>query len=342
LTGAKADVAALAADYTQIRLWGAVFFFGGFAVVGFFRGLGDMMLPMWVTFGQVALNIVLDAAFVFGFGPFPRLGLEGVAWATVLSTIAGTAVYLVAFLRRRNREEHGVLEGLRPRLREALGFLRVGLPIGVSWVLEMIVWTIFTIYAAGLGQAPLAAHNIVMQIVHVSFMPGLALSIAAGTLVGRELGAERPANAARYGWAALGVCLAYMSAMGLLFFALRGPLIGAFAASGAIAEIGRRIILWAAIFQVFDAVGITCGGVLRGAGDTRYPMFVSVVGAWLVFLPAIFLLGTTLGLGIDGAWLGATLFLALIGALLFERFRRGRWKAMRVVDERGPAPAGAA
>ena len=200
----------------------------------------------------------------------------------------------------------------------------------------MIVWTIFTVYAASLGQVSLAANNIVMQIVHVSFMPGLALSIAAGTLVGRELGADRPANAARCGWAAVGVCLAYMGAMGLLFVLLRGPLIGAFAASGSVAEIGRRIIIWAAVFQAFDAVGITGGGALRGAGDTRYPMFVSVVGAWLVFLPAIFLLGTTLGWGIDGAWLGATLFLALVGVLLFERFRRGRWKTMRVVDERGP------
>jgi MATE family multidrug resistance protein len=338
--GAEADVAALAARYCEIRLWGAAAAFAGFAVVSFFRGLGDMLLPMWVTLGQNVLNIALNALFVFGFGPIPPMGLEGVAWATVIATVAGTLVCFAAFLRRAHRTTHGALLDVRPDARKAWAFLRVGLPIGVSWVLEMVVWTVFTIYAATLGKVASAAHNIVMQIVHVSFMPGIAISIAAGTIVGRHLGAGRPDLAERYGWTSLRVCLAYMGGMGLLFFLLRDPLIGSFAASDAVWEVGRRVLVYGAIFQLFDAVGITCGGVLRGAGDTRYPMFVSIAGAWLFFLPLIFVFGTTLGWGIDGAWLGATAFLALIGVLLFDRFRRGKWKTMRVVDPAAAAAAG--
>ena len=329
--GAEADVAVLAARYSEIRLWGAAFAIAGFAVVGFLRGLGEMMVPLWVTLGQNVLNIGLNALFVFGAGPIPRMGLEGVAWATVIATTLGTVAYLAIFLRARYRDEYGTSRGLRPDLSRVAHFVRVGLPIGVSWVLEMAVWTVFTIYAASLGKVSSAAHNIVMQIVHVSFMPGVALSIAAGTLVGRQLGAERPEAAARYGWVTLRVCLAYMGGMGLLFFLLRGPLIGAFAADDAVGDVGRRLIVYAAAFQVFDAIGIVCGGALRGAGDTRYPMVVSIGGAWLCFLPLIFLFGTTAGWGIDGAWLGATLFLALIGVLLLARFRGGRWKKMRVV-----------
>jgi MATE family multidrug resistance protein len=329
--GAEADVAALAARYAEIRLWGAAFAIAGFAVVGFLRGLGEMVAPLWVTLGQNVLNVGLNALFVFGAGPIPRMGLEGVAWATVIATVLGTVAYFAIFLRARYRDEYGTSSGLRPDRSRVARFVRVGLPIGVSWVLEMVVWTTFAIYAASLGKVSSAAHNIVMQIVHVSFMPGVALSVAAGTLVGRLLGAERPDAAARYGWVTLRVCLAYMGGMGLLFFLLRGPLIDAFAADDAVADVGRRLLVYAAAFQVFDAVGIVCSGALRGAGDTRYPMLVSVGGAWLCFLPLIFLFGTAAGWGIDGAWLGATLFLALIGVLMLLRLRGGRWKKMRVV-----------
>jgi MATE family multidrug resistance protein len=125
-----------------------------------------------------------------------------------------------------------------------------------------------------------------------------------------------------------------MGGMGLLFLLLRGPLAAGLGADGAVAELGARIFLFGAAFQLFDAVGIVCGGALRGAGDTRYPMVVSIALSWLVFLPAIWLFGSVLGWGLEGAWLGATLYLAVLAAFLYERFRRGSWKSRRVVERR--------
>lgn len=334
LSGAPGDVAGLAARYVEIRLSASAFTFLSFAVIGFYRGLGQMWLPLWITLGQLAANVVFNAWFAFGWGPVPAMGLEGVAWATSLVTVLGTAGYVAPFLSAGRRRSYGTWRDVAPRLQRMLDFARIGVPVGASWMLEMVVWTVFTIYAATLGKVEGAAHNVVMQVVHVSFLPGIALSVAAATLVGQQLGAERPAMAERYARATLRVCLGYMGGMGLLFLLLRGPLAAALGADGAVAELAARVFLFGAAFQVFDAIGIVCGGALRGAGDTRYPMAVSVALSWLVFLPAIWLFGSQLGWGLEGAWLGATLYLAVLAVFLYERFRRGSWKSRRVVERR--------
>lgn len=332
LSGAPGDVAALAVRYVEIRLYASAAVFLSFSTVGFYRGLGEMWLPLWVTLGQLAANVVFDAWFVFGGGPVPALGLEGVAWATALVSILGAVGLLIPFLSPSRRRAHGTWRDVAPRARRMLDFARIGVPIGASWALEMVVWSAFTVYAATLGKAEGAAHNIVMQVVHVSFLPGIALSVAASTLVGQQLGAERPEGAERYARAALRVCLAYMGGMGLLFLLFRRPFASGLAADGSVAELGARIFVFGAAFQVFDAIGIVCGGALRGAGDTRYPMVVSVALSWLVFLPAILLFGSVVGWGLEGAWLGATTYLAVLAAFLYARFRRGRWKSLRVVE----------
>jgi len=332
LSGAPPDVAALSARYIEIRLWSAGFVFLSFSVVGFYRGLGQMWLPLWITLGQLAANVAFDAWFVFGGGPVPALGLEGVAWATALVSLLGAAGLLAPFLSPSRRRVYGTSRGVAPRARRMLDFARIGVPVGASWALEMVVWSVFTVYAAALGRAEGAAHNIVMQVIHVSFLPGIALSVAASTLVGRQLGADRPAAAERYARATLRVCLGYMGGMGLLFLLLRRPLADGFAADETVAALAARIFLFGAAFQVFDAVGIVCGGALRGAGDTRYPMVVSVALSWLLFLPAIVLFGSVAGWGLEGAWLGATAYLAVLAAFLYARFRGGRWKSIRVVE----------
>ncbi|MBN1769634.1 MAG: MATE family efflux transporter [Deltaproteobacteria bacterium] len=332
LSGAPGDVAVLAARYVEIRMYASSFLFLTFAIVGFYRGLGQMWLPLWVTLGQLAANVAFNGWFVFGGGPVPALGLEGVAWATALVTVLGAAGFLAPFLSPSRRRTYGTWHDVAPRARRMRDFARIGAPVGASWMLEMVVWTAFAVFAATLGKVEGAAHNIVMQVVHVSFLPGIALSVAASTLVGQQLGAERPDAAERYARATLRVCLGYMGGMGLLFLLLRGPLAAGLAADGAVAELGARIFLFGAAFQVFDAVGIVCGGALRGAGDTRYPMVVSVALSWLVFLPAIWLFGSKLGWGLEGAWAGATLYLVVLAAFLYERFRRGSWKSRRVVE----------
>jgi MATE family multidrug resistance protein len=289
-----------------------------------------------VTLGQNVLNAGLDALLVFGAGPIPPLGLAGAAWATVAATAAGTILFFALFLRSGTRRTSGSATSVRPDRTGMVEIARVGAPVGFSWLLEMAVWTIFTIYAAGLGKTPLAAHNIVMNVVHFSFLPGVAISITASTLVGQQLGADRPDVAERYAWAAMRACLMWMGTMGIVMVVFRHPLAAAFSSDPEVRGTAARVFLWAAAFQLFDGAGIVSSGTLRGAGDTRYPAVVSIATAWLVFLPAIHLLGTTAGLGIDGAWLAADIHLFVMGGLMVARLRRGGWKRLRLV---GPPTA---
>jgi MATE family multidrug resistance protein len=166
--------------------------------------------------------------------------------------------------------------------------------------------------------------------IHLSFMPGVALSVAATTLVGQDIGGGDPQGAARAGYNALKLAIAYMGLMGLTFLVGGGLIATGFNRDPEVVRVARRLFVWAAAFQMFDATGMVSGGILRGAGDTRYPMVASVVCAWLVFVPLIWLLGQRLGWGAEGSWAGATIYIIVVGLVLFARVRSGRWKSYSV------------
>ncbi len=339
LFGAPPDVAAIASSYTRIRVLALLLAVLESGLTSFMRGIGDTRTPMKVALGTVLLNIPLNLWLVFGGLGVAPLGPDGSALATVIAQGAGVLTLVGLYFRRSLRERYGT--GLRgwPRARELRALLAVGLPIGVTWLLEMATWTIFSAVTSTMGKVPLAAHNIVLQVIQLSFMPGIALSVAATTLVGQRLGARDPAAAERQGLAALKLAMLYMSVMGLLFL-LAGDLIAAaFNRDPAVITTARGLFAIAAAFQLFDAMGMVSGGILRGAGDTRFPMLVSVGCSWLLFLPLVWLFGVRLGWGVQGSWLGATAYIVVLGVTLLGRVRSGRWKSFSVLQ---PDPVGAA
>jgi MATE family multidrug resistance protein len=331
LFGAPPPVAAIAGSYTRIRVAGLPLVLLETCITSFLRGIGDTRTPMKVSFATVLLNIPLNAWLIFGGLGVPALGASGAAYATVASQGVGLLVLLGLFLGRDLRQQFHT-GPMRPVVGDLARLLKVGLPIGVGWVLEMATWSIFSAFVSRFGPVPLAAHNIVMQVIHLSFMPGVALSVAATTLVGQHIGARDPAGAVRSGYAALKMGMAYMSFMGLLFLVFGGTVTLAFNRDPAVVSIARRIFVVAAAFQVFDAMGMVCGGILRGAGDTRFPMVAAVAYSWLVFVPCIWLFGAHLGWGVVGSWAGATLYIVALGVTLLLRVISGRWKSYSVVE----------
>ncbi len=155
--------------------------------------------------------------------------------------------------------------------------------------------------------------------------------MAATTLVGQHLGAGQPEMARRSGNAALVLAITFMASMGLLYVAVGGWVVAAFNPDPAVIQVGRQLFFFAAAFQMFDAMNMVCGGILRGAGDTRFPMVAAVGFSWLIFLPLIWLLGLHLDFGVQGAWAGATCYIFGLGLTLLWRVRAGQWMKMRVV-----------
>jgi MATE family multidrug resistance protein len=205
----------------------------------------------------------------------------------------------------------------------------------------MGTWTIFTTIVARLGEVDAAAHQIAVTILHISFMPGYGVSIATTTLVGQYLGAGDKEAAKRSAYNSLRVVIAFMGTMGILFYVFRTQLIGLFNPDPAVIAMGATLLIYAAIFQAFDGTGLVCAGILRGAGDTRWPSLVSIGVAWGVFVPLVYLMPVRLQLGVTGGWQAAAIWIGVLGLAMFGGVRRRKWADRKLVSAEPDTPASA-
>ena len=128
----------------------------------------------------------------------------------------------------------------------------------------------------------------------------------------------------------LGVCLV---CLGIIFFILRYPIAYGFSDDAGVIDITAKLFCFGIAYQVFDALGVTISGALRGAGDTRFPMVIQFVGIWLVMVPLIYYFGNTMGWGVYGAWAASSVTIVVTGIFYFVRFKQGRWKTMGVSEK---------
>lgn len=313
-------VVAEAGPYVRIRALAMPVGVASWGLMCGLQGLGDTRTRMWASLVGNAVNIGLDLVLIFGLGPIPAMGAAGAAWATNAGILASGLVFAAVWLRRFGRPT-------RPGREVLSSGARIGLPAGLQWAQGGFAFAVMTVILARIGPVHLAANQIVLNVVSVSFLPGYALSEAAGVLVGRYLGAGRRAGAARavrsarrLAWAAMGLCAA--------IFVIFGELIaGWFTVDPAVRALTAELLKWAALVQLFDAAAMVHFGSLRGAGDTRFTLVVSLIASWGLLVPISLLLGYFAGWGAVGTWaaLGAEIaFIALITAPRVAGLGRGR------------------
>jgi MATE family multidrug resistance protein len=281
---------------------------------------------------------VLDYLLIFGRAGFPEMGVTGAALGTILSQVAGALVYAALILKPEFRRTYHTLSGWRPEAGLVLRLVRFGMPTGLQYSLELGAFAVFMVIVGRIGTLELAASGIAFNLNMIVFMPMVGLAIAVSSLVGRYLGAERPEIAERAVRSALAMSFAYMAACGLLYV-LGAPLLLAPYAAGAdpatwpqIAEVATVLLRFVAVYSVFDMMNLVHAGGLRGAGDTLYPMLLTLVLAWLAMLGPAWVGCVVLGAGAYFAWSTASLYVVLLGLLMRRRFRSGRWKSLRVIE----------
>ena len=305
------------------------------ALTSFFQGIGRPRVAMVVALVANAVNALLDYALVFGLMGLPALGVGGAALATTISSYLQSALLLAVFLSRTVHARFRTRAAWRPDLTRLRRLLRIGLPAGLSFMLDVASWTIFTNVLIGrLGRDVLAANNITHQIIGLSFMPAIGINKGITVLVGQYIGKRDIRGAKRCVHVGIALAMAYMAFMGLCFVAFRGSIIRVFlkdpSAFPQIVVAGRRMLILAAIFQAFDAVGIVAMGALRGAGDTRFPAIVAVALSWGLLLPLGYVLTYPAGLGYIGAWTAAAVHIAAFGAVMFWRFASEAWRKIDI------------
>ena len=304
-----------AAEYLALRSVGApvVLLFWGLREVR--QGLGDTRTPMLASVCANVANAGLDYLLIFGLD----LGVAGAALASVLAAVVELAVLLS--LWRGALQAHGL------RTRHLAGLWWLGWPSGLELLVEMGSFTALSVMIARHSELHMAAHQVALQLVHFSFLPAFALADAVCVLAGQAVGAGRDPLVRRVARSGLVLGAIYTGACSLLF-ALGGQLLArAFSDSEPLALVVARLLLVAAVFQVFDAAATVARSALRGTGDVRFPAVAGALAAWLLTPPSMWLWGYRLGLGAVGGWLGLCAELVLAAALFWWRLERGGWRA---------------
>jgi putative MATE family efflux protein len=318
-----------------LRIEACVFLFFCLDAVasGILRAAGKTMFPMLATLGANLLNIFLNWVLIYGNLGAPRMELMGAALATSISlAVQGTLTFGYLWLARSPIRLS--IAGLRGVSRESVARLvRVSIPAAVE---PMLLQTGFLVYNKAitlLGTVPMAAHRAAITVESLTFMPSYGFAVAGSAVVGQFLGAGRPdkADAGFRECARLSMWL--MSAVGVVFFFLAAPLVRIFLrgpeAEVAVATAALCLAI-SAFEQPFMALAMALGGALRGAGDTRSPVIVGVVGVWGVRVPLAWALAFPMKLGLNGIWITMIADWAVRTAIFSVLYRRGRWKTIKL------------
>lgn len=313
--GQPREVADLAGQYALACVPGTLAFYWFSALRQTYQAFGRVA-PVVVTIVIANLaNVLLDWLFIFGHWGFPAGGVYGAAWASTLSrwVMAGAA----AVVGWRMIRPH-----LRGSWRMALAWpaianmLRVGIPIGIHQWLEIAAFGGALLLMGLFGTIPLAAHNVTITIVALTYMVPLGTSSAAAVLVGHAIGRGDPDGARREASAALACGVGFMALAALVIISVPELLVRGFTADRTVIALATQLLPIAGAFQVFDGIQGVSSGILRGAGDTRVPMLLNLFGFVGVGLPSAAWLAFGAGLGPQGIWWGLVVCLIVVSALL--------------------------
>jgi MATE family multidrug resistance protein len=329
--GHEPEVVALEVMYFRIRLWGVGLGVAIGALNGFFYGIHRPNVPLVAMVVDNIANVVLCYMLVLGAWGAPALGLAGAAVAFVVSFVAQLAVLLAAFLSTACHTEFSTRKDWQFSWSRLQQLVRIGWPIGVQQSLDILSWGVLIILMVGrFGKEQLAASNIAIQYMTISFLPGIGLGQALTALVGRYIGEGDLETATQRVYEGLLLAMLYMTFMGLIYFLLPGPLMVVFNADPRVIQAGSTILLCAAVFQLFDAMNVTFIGALRGAGDTHGIAWITVGLLVTVFAPLSIGAVMFTDLQSVGPWLAGTAYTILLGLLLWWRFERGKWREINI------------
>jgi MATE family multidrug resistance protein len=325
--GPSAELQSTATAYMRPRSLGAMGAVTAMSLASFFRGIGDTRTPLFAMIAANAINAFLAWGLVFGHFGLPAWGVAGAGVATSTAEWAQAAILLLAFRRARVSAEFDT-RPVRASRDAQRRLLRTSAPIGGQWFLDMITFALFATLIARMGDRSMAASQAFLALLHLSFMQVVGVSVAAGTLVGRYVGARDLEAAARSHVSAQRIGISLATLVGVLFLAVPDLLLRVFTSDPEVIALGRPLLAVGALYNLLDAVAIVAGGALRGAGDTRWCFVAATLLAWFVFLPSAYLFGSVLEGGLVGAWLGGTLYVTGLAVVQLWRLRSGAWRRM--------------
>ena len=325
-----ADVVDLEVTYLRIMLLGQFVVVSIWATNQFFMGIHRARITMITALISQAVNVLANYVLIFGKWGFPEMGIAGAAWGTVIGAVVNAVTRVAWFLSPGIHKTFHSRRSFGFDMPKILDLVKIGSPSGFALMINTaFIGAILFSLIGRFGTAAQAATSAVYSCMTLSFMPVIGIGIALTATVGKSIGRDRKDIAAKQTSLCLRVSVAYMGLVGIGFYLFRHAIINAWGLTPEASTLGARIMICAAIFQVFDAAVITYNGALRGAGDTLWLGLITTVGAFLVLGFGGWLIVTLAPQwNAIGPWVAYTLHVILVGVVNRWRFKSNHWHSI--------------
>ncbi len=328
LAGHEPQIQLMENRYAAIIVWTIGPSIAAMGLSSFFNGVHRPRITAMAAVESVAVNALVSYALIFGKFGFPAMGIEGAAWGTVVGTNYRVLRLMYSFCSGETNQVFHSRSTWRIDRAKIMNIFRFGGPTGLQWCSDVIVWAIFVAVLVGtyFGKTHQLATNAAWQYLRISFMPCVGVGTALSALVGKAIGAGDHLQAMRITRVGAELMLGYMAVMSLIFLVGRESMIGFFSDDIEIIRIGSSVMICAAIFQIFDALGISYHSALRGAGDTFIPAVVFVVAHWIIIIGGGFAMAELYPqLESVGPWIAASLLIIVMSIYLWWRWQQKEW-----------------
>jgi len=329
LMGAEADLIAEGYGYTKVLMGGNVTIMLLFLINAIFRGAGNASIAMWTLILSNGLNIILDPMFIFGFGPIPAFGVQGAAIATTIGRGSAVVFQLLVLFYGWSKLKIGVKD-LVLRASIMLNLIKVSIGGIGQFLIGTSSWVFLMRIMSEFGSDVLAGYTIAIRVMMFTLMPAWGMSNAAATLVGQNLGADKPERAEKSVWLTGKYNAYFMALVSVVYLIFAKQLIMLFTLEPAVVKYGSQCLQVIAAGYVFYAYGMVVIQSFNGSGDTKTPTYINFICFWLVQIPFAYVVAIYFDGGPQGVFWSITLAEVLIAVIGIIWFKKGNWKTVKV------------
>lgn len=330
LVGAGPEILADSISYFQVSSLGFVFLFMFFVFQSLMRGIGNVVLPMYVILVTVFLNLILDPLFIFGYGPIPAYGVAGAAVASIITQGLSAATGIFILWRGKTGIKVNWSD-MKFDLSWTKKLFAMGIPASLEQSSRAAGMTVMVMLVTSFGSDVVAAYGIGARILSLVIVPALGLAIATTTLVGQNIGASKIKRAEKISDLSSKVAFFGLTAVGMLLFVFAEDLTAFFVPND------PKVIKDGALFikvmaPSFGLLGVqqVLNGTFNGVGFTQASMLISIFSLWIIRFPLAFVLSYKTGLEFEGIWWSFPISNLIAAAVAFIYYKMGYWKVRTI------------
>lgn len=328
--GAQVDAIQVGRIYFKIIMVGFIFQSLNMSISAALRGIGETKTPMRINLKCNFLNVIGNAILIYGLFGFPKLGVTGAGISTALSNVIASILMFRYIMKGKSVIKFNIKNRFKFDKNIIYNLIKIGVPASLEQMVLRTGILLFARIVAGLGTVVFASHQIALNILGLSFQPGQAFGIAASSLVGRTLGANKHEKAEEYAKKTRRIGSMISSFMAFIFFFFGSWIVGLYSTNPIIIQNSSAALKIIALVQPFQSSQFILAGALRGAGDTFWPLVSTFFSVLIIRVGIAYILVNIIGYGLIGAWIAVFIDQLIRWMFIYVRFRTGKWKHVKI------------